>query len=165
MELVNLLKQASLEAQEQSKPTVILTGNVISMKPLKIQVSQKLILGAPQLILSRNVTDFEIEMTVEHLTEEYKNIIDTTHNHGTASFDEQTSHKHVDGAGLETEAAEIKTVHSHNDAGGIYDLSHSHEYKGKKTFKVHNALKTGEKVILIRENGGQRFYVIDRAGD
>lgn len=164
MELMRLIKQASLEAVNQEKLTSLITGTVISTEPLKIQVSQKLVLSMAQLILSRNVTDFDLEMTVDHETEEYKLEIDTTHNHGTASFDEQTSHKHIDSAGGETEESTISTEHSHADAGAWFNLEHSHKYKGKKIFKVHKALKVGEKVILIRESGGQRFYVIDRIG-
>lgn len=40
--------------------------------------------------------------------------------------------------------------------------SHSHIYKGKKKFTVHLGLKTGEKVILLRCDGGQKFIVLDR---
>jgi len=40
--------------------------------------------------------------------------------------------------------------------------SHSHAYKGKKIYRVHNALKTGEKVIMLRVDGGQRFIILDR---
>lgn len=40
--------------------------------------------------------------------------------------------------------------------------SHTHEYKGRKKFLIHNGLKTGEKVILIRFEKGQRYLVIDR---
>ena len=40
--------------------------------------------------------------------------------------------------------------------------AHKHAYVGKKTFKVHNALKAGEKVLLIRVQQGKKFVVIDR---
>ena len=40
--------------------------------------------------------------------------------------------------------------------------SHDHPYKGKKRFFIHNGLKVGEKVILLRMTGGQRYYVLDR---
>ena len=33
---------------------------------------------------------------------------------------------------------------------------------GKKKMKVHNALKNGDKVALIRKHGGQSFYILDR---
>lgn len=52
-----------------------------------------------------------------------------------------------------------------NTSGGSgYDsfASHNHAYKGTKLFKIHLGLKTGEKVMLIRVQGGQKFIVLDR---
>ena len=40
--------------------------------------------------------------------------------------------------------------------------AHQHAYKGRKTFKVHLALKAGEKVTLISCDGGQKYIVLDR---
>lgn len=54
-----------------------------------------------------------------------------------------------------------------NRSGGSGDASfasHNHEYKGTKEFIINNALQTGEKVVLIREQGGQKYLVIDRLG-
>ena len=72
-------------------------------------------------ILTRNVTDFEVDMTVNHSTE------DKGGGSGAAAYE-----------------------------------AHKHAYVGKKTFKVHNALKAGEKVLLIRVQQGKKFVVIDR---
>lgn len=62
--------------------------------------------------------------------------------------------------------AEISVDHiTENRAGGSgYALfeSHNHEYKGRKKFLIHNALKVGDEVWLIRETGGQRFIAFDR---
>lgn len=44
---------------------------------------------------------------------------------------------------------------------GAYD-SHAHKYQGKKQWRMHNALEIGEKVILLRCDGGQRYIVLDR---
>ena len=111
---VELVKQAAVEAVEATKPVQFLF-------PLKIQVSAKSIYTEKMLILTRNVTDFEVDMTVSHITE--------------------------------------------NRAGGSGDpafASHNHEYKGKKKFKVHNALILGDEVVLGRVQGGKRFVVLDR---
>lgn len=40
--------------------------------------------------------------------------------------------------------------------------SHRHKYQGRKKWRVHNALKMGEKVILLRCDGGQKYIVLDR---
>ncbi|WP_036242490.1 MULTISPECIES: DUF2577 domain-containing protein [Megasphaera] len=55
--------------------------------------------------------------------------------------------------------------HTENAAGGSGDAqyeSHLHGYKGRKTYRVHNELVVGDKVILLRESGGQRYVAIDR---
>ena len=43
-----------------------------------------------------------------------------------------------------------------------FDKPHYHPYVGRKTFKVHLALQSGEKVIMIRCQGGKQFLVLDR---
>ena len=40
--------------------------------------------------------------------------------------------------------------------------AHKHRYQGRKKWRVHNALKVGEKVILLRCDGGQKYIVLDR---
>lgn len=118
---VEVVKRAAVEAVEAQKPVYLLFGQVISTSPLKIQVDQKSIYTEKMLVLTRNVTDFEVDMTVSHITE--------------------------------------------NRAGGSGDpafASHNHEYKGKKKFKVHNALIVGDEVVLGRVQGGKRFVVLDR---
>ena len=45
-------------------------GQVQGVNPLKISVEQKMLLGESQLVLTRNVTDYESRVTVEWLTQE-----------------------------------------------------------------------------------------------
>lgn len=47
-------------------------------------------------------------------------------------------------------------------AGEAAFASHNHDIKGKKEVTVHNALKKGDKVLLVMANGGQVYYVIDK---
>lgn len=84
-DIVILMRKAALEAMNASKPMSVLYGKVISSSPLKINVEQKLTLTSAQLVLTRNVTDYEVEMTVDHLTE------DRSGGSGEASF---ASHNH-----------------------------------------------------------------------
>lgn len=120
-EFLNIVKKAGVDAVESNKPVNILYGNVISSSPLEIKIEQKLTLGTKQLVLSRNVTDYYVDMTVNHLTE--------------------------------------------NKSGGSGDAefsSHNHGYVGTKTFLVHKSLNVGEKVVLLRMQGGQKYLVLDR---
>lgn len=55
--------------------------------------------------------------------------------------------------------------HTENQGGGggyAAFASHNHGYKGRKTYLVHNELKVGDQVYLLRASGGQKFIVIDR---
>lgn len=67
--LVELIKMAALDAIKESKPSAILFGKVTSISPLKINVEQKLTLTEAQLILTHNVVDYDLEMTVDHETD------------------------------------------------------------------------------------------------
>ena len=40
--------------------------------------------------------------------------------------------------------------------------AHKHRYQGRKKWRIHNALKKDEKVILLRCDGGQKYVVLDR---
>ena len=61
---VELVKQAALEAVEASGPVCVVFGKVISASPLKIPSEQKAIYTEKMLILTRNVTDYEVDVSV-----------------------------------------------------------------------------------------------------
>lgn len=113
-DLLEAIKRAACGAIEDAQPVAIMYGQVISESPLKILIEQRLTLTESQLILTRNVTDFDLDVTADW-----------------------------------TSAA----------AG---DPTHTHALKGKRTLTVHNALKAGDVVLLLREHGGQRFVILDR---
>ncbi len=123
-DLIKVIKKASLDAVESTKPVNVVFGKVVSASPLKILVEQKITLGEAQLILCRHVTDYDNEITVVDWNTENKS------------------------------------------GGGGYDSfsSHNHELVGKKKIIVHNQLKQGEEVVLIRQQSGQKYIVIDRLG-
>lgn len=57
--------------------------------------------------------------------------------------------------------------YTEDESGGSGDAafaSHQHKYQGRKKWRVHNALEIGEKVILLRCDGGQKYAVLDRWG-
>lgn len=144
--LVKAMKRTALEAVEASKPVNVCFGQVVSTSPLKINVEQKMVLGQKQLVLSRNVTDFQTWITVQWET-------------GSAL----SSHKH----GLSGNTGEYgEDSHTHALSGNTEstNLKHQHDIAGKKEITIHNALKVGDEVILIRQQKGQKYVVIDRIG-
>lgn len=68
--VVELVKKAAVEAVEAGKPVTFLFGTVVSVSPLKIQVEQKATYTEKMLVLTRNVTDYEISMTASDQTEQ-----------------------------------------------------------------------------------------------
>ncbi|BAQ11295.1 hypothetical protein OXB_2824 [Bacillus sp. OxB-1] len=71
-DMVDILQSFNKSAkgvQRVSKPCDIVYGTVESVLPLKIRVDQKLLLEQEQLKLTRAVMDYEVDMTVDHLTE------------------------------------------------------------------------------------------------
>lgn len=63
-DIVQLVKKAAVEAVEAAKPVQFLFGQVISASPLKIQVDQKSIYTERMLVLTRNVTEHEIDISI-----------------------------------------------------------------------------------------------------
>lgn len=68
--LTGAIKRLAVDAVNSESPCAVLFGTVKSENPLQISVDQKLTLTENQLILTRNVTDFETEITVDWKTEE-----------------------------------------------------------------------------------------------
>jgi hypothetical protein len=125
--LIDIIKRASIDANESGQPCDLRFGTVTSVNPLKVQITNQFTLPKSLLIVPEHLTDRKIQVTLN---------LETSSN-GT--------HKHTY-SGTETSA----------------NGSHTHELNGKKTITVHNALKKGDKVALIRKTGGQSYYILDR---
>lgn len=123
--LLKGIKCAAKSVGDAEKPVRVCYGTVTKDSPLEITVDQKTILEAEDLILCRNVTDYECDVEFSLKTEKLQH--NHTGVHGTTS---------------------VQTL--------------QYEVKNKKKMKVYNALKKDDVVFLIREQGGQRFIVIDR---
>ena len=131
--MIQIIKRAALDAVQESNPTNVLFGTVLSTKPMQIKIDQKIVLTEEFLILSRNVTDYETVMTVDW---ESQNALTTAHRH---SFSGNTGN-----------AGDVSHSHSFSGNTETADLRHSHAIKGTKQVTIHNALSTGDEVILLK---------------
>ena len=111
-DLLVAVRQACVSMIQTMQLSTFEYGTVIRTEPLQIQCDQKKILTETQLVLTRNVTDYESELSV--------------------NWDTETTSEH------------------------------SHEIEGKKKVTIHNALRNGDKVVLMKQHGGQKYLVIDR---
>lgn len=125
-DLLNLIKKAAVEAVNASQPSGMCFGKVTSTKPLKILVEQKMTLGAAQLVLTRNVTDFKTSISGGNIQNVYY-------------------------VGEGENATSLPT----EPVPHVYAV-------GKIQVTVHNALKIGDEVVLIKQQGGQKYLVVDR---
>ena len=98
-DFVTLIKRAAVDAVKAQNPSGVYFGQVVSVSPLEIRLSQKITLDQEMLILPKNLTDFDVDITIE----------------------------------------------------GI-----------RRSCTVHNKLKSGEIVVMVRMQGGQRYLIIDR---
>ena len=163
-DLLMSIKRAAKEAVDAGQPSDFCFGRVISEKPLKISVEQKMVLSSAQLVLSRNVTDYSVEMSVNHTTDNALNL-SMQHTHGFNGKIEVFSGKTDIGASDEPHTHMYSHSHSLSgnvDNGNNVNLSHSHSYSGRKSFIVHNGLSVGDEVVLLKQKGGQKYLVLDR---
>lgn len=138
-ELVKQLKKSAIEAVTEKKPVDITIGEVVSESPLKIQISQKIILEPEQLLLTPYVQDIEAELTVNMFTEMCNDIL----------------HQHffIDTGGDGNEFPKWTNPAAH---------PHRHIVVGKVASILHLGLKQGETALLLRVPGGQKFIVLCR---
>lgn len=122
-EFLKQMQEVVKNTNEAGQPADYVFGTVTKASPLQIQVSQKIVLTDAQLALTRNVTDYEVNVSITGWKTQVKS------------------------GGTNAEA-----FASHN---------HDIEISGQK-MTIHNALKVGDKVVMMKQKGGQQYLVIDR---
>lgn len=126
------------------QPTDVFYGTVTGVEPLQITVDQKLVLPESFLVLSNMVKDHYVDLTVSFQTENDKFLVpDHTHTFNDYLTDPQKTSPN-------------QTLMT------TFDTTHKHEIKHKIKVLQHYGLKKGEKVILLRMQGGQKYLVLDR---
>lgn len=135
--IVDLVRRIAKKAVDETAPFAFAVGKVLAPEPkLQIYVDQKLTLSDKQLILTNAVRDYYVKLTTVG-----------------EKLGEPDGKEHVT----------QKTQRSPGAAEdyGAFD-SHDHDYKGDKWWKVNLRLQTGESVLLLRIDGGQKYIVLDR---
>lgn len=62
----------------------------------------------------------------------------------------------------------VDDTHKHgngNNGKDTAETTHNHKIQGRKKITIHNGLTIGEKVLLLRAQGGQNYIVIDRVDE
>ena len=159
--LGEVIKKMAVGANDANAPTSVLFGTVTSINPLEITVEQKLKLTKEFLVLTKNVKDYTVDVSVDWGTESKS--LNANHNH-TLSGDISVSSSAEVNPNPDNIAVNIKNEVSKNievEQKNI-DLAHSHSITGKKTMTIYNGLKLNDNVILIQQQGGNNFVVLDK---
>ena len=89
--ILEVIKKAALEALEASGPVAVLYGKVVKTSPLEINLEQKITLTEEFLILTKNVTNYKIDLDITTSTDNAdltaeinEEKVDLTHKHGVA---------------------------------------------------------------------------------
>jgi hypothetical protein len=61
--LIEIIKVAAMDAVENSKPCEFKFGTVVSVKPLKVQITNDLILPESVLIVPQHLTDYTVSIS------------------------------------------------------------------------------------------------------
>ena len=166
--LANVIKAIAAGAEDASKPTTLEFGEVVSEEyaPLEIRVHDKLILDEAFLELTNAVKDHWVDIEVYWETIDDNDLVEVQANHyanvATQNENVETynAHTHTGNLGSPTSAPAIPmnketTLHT----------SHLHNIAGRKKIRVYNGLHKGEKVVMLRMRGGQKYLVLDRLTD
>lgn len=103
--LINIVKRAALDAVDNAKMCDVRYGKVISVSPLKVQITNQFTIPSSLLTVPQHLTDYAVEVDIPNCT-----------------------------------SAEIES----------------------KSMVIHNALKIGDRVALLRSQGGQSYFILDR---
>ena len=93
--LIGLIKQAALEAVNNSQVCDLRYGEVVSVSPIKVKITSQLIIPSSLLVVPQNLTTYQVLLNDEPVT-------------------------------------------------------------------IDNSLKLGDKVALLRKQGGQSYFILDR---
>jgi len=144
--LIESMKQVTLGVLNQQNMVNVLFGTVTKASPLEIQLENRFVLETDELVLTRSVTDFTTQ--ISYTGYETENV--DAHNHAI----------NLPAIAVPGYGATSPTPVTSENAN-----EHLHEHNADHLdFTVHNALKEGEKVLLLRVQGGQKFVVWDRIG-
>lgn len=159
--LGEVIKKMAVGANDANAPTSVLFGTVTSVEPLEITVEQKLKLTKEFLVLTKNVKDYTVDVTMDWNTKTTS--LNANHSHSTevnsnicvsSDISPNDNNQKITNnvTGEVSVSVEQKNI----------NLTHKHSIKGTKSIMVHNALKINDNVILIQQQGGNNFVVLDK---
>ena len=134
--LIDVMKRASLDAIDNAQMCDLRYGKVVSTSPLKVQITNLFTIPEALLVVPEYLTNHRVECTYS-----------------------------IPGASLSGKTAVSEDLKNEDDplAKHTHTVTVSNEDRTVTTMvTVNNALKVGDKVALLRQQGGQSYFILDR---
>ena len=146
--MVEIMKRAAMDAIENSKPCDLRFGTVVSIAPLKVQITADLIIPESLIVVPEYLTDYRVNVSGQSNLPLYLKGLDAT----------------VSDEALVFNLLEYSSVSVSNEilVFATDESGESVENSGENSLTVYNTLKIGDKVALIRNQGGKVYYILDR---
>ncbi|MGE5704737.1 MAG: DUF2577 domain-containing protein [Clostridia bacterium] len=140
-----LIKQYCLQTIQSLKLTSLMEAEVVSAPPeLKIKLK-----GNDKLIIPK-----ELIVVAEHLTKEYKREVKAE---AKGKMDFQGGLPSVTLTPIPSPVTHTHAAQAMSLSGGDFSLK-----QGEAKIEYTNELKSGDKVMVISFEGGQKFFIMDR---
>lgn len=184
--LARVIKAIAAGQEDASKPTTLEFGEVVSEEyaPLEIQIHDKLVLDEDFLELTNAVKDHWVDVEIYMETIDDNDLSEFQANH-YSNVDIQNANTDIQNANVSKINGNNAMFNGHMHTGNLgaptsppvpqpmsdvaneskeakRHTSHLHNIAGRKKIRVYNGLHKGEKVILLRMRGGQKYLVLDR---
>ena len=140
--LIEIMKIAAMDAIENSKPSDLKFGTVISINPLKVMVNNNFILPESLLVVPEHLTDYSMLTNVGN---------DTNSTDATSSVNMFVT-------------GETLMITTTNNVAVVDDddVSEPVDNVDERTLTVYNSLNVGDNVVLLRNQGGTSYLILDR---
>lgn len=137
--IIETIKLAALDAIENSNPCDLRFGTVSSISPLKVKVSNDFIIPEQLLIVPEHLTDHSMITNVG----------------GSDGGGGGSVNVYVEGETLviTTNGTEVVTDN---------DVTEEVEVVDERTLTMYNSLEVGDNVVLLRNQGGSSYLIVDR---
>lgn len=137
--IIEIIKVAAMDAIENSKPCDLRFGTVSSISPLKVKISNDFIIPEQLLIVPEHLTDYSMLTNVG----------------GDSSSGGSSVTMTVEGETLviTTNATEVVSE---------TDTTEEVESVDERTLTMYNGLEVGDSVVLLRNQGGSSYLILDR---
>lgn len=142
--IIETIKMAALDAIENSKPCDLRFGTVSSISPLKVKVSNDFIIPESLLVVPQHLTDYSMITNVGGTT-----------SGGSSGGSSVTMNVEGETLIIKTNVAVVDEIEPDVTTEEVEEVD-------ERTLTVYNSLEVGDNVILLRNQGGSSYLILDR---